>query len=149
MNVLGGGQKLKAVELLIKYDMSPASVIRGLGYPSRVALKSWYRQCRDNGDDIPDANNYRHYSDEQKRIAVEHFFEHGQCLALTIRALGYPSKELLASWVDELAPGRRPKRAAPSKISTAVKERAVVDLVTRKGSAKEVSDALGVERVIP
>ena len=57
-----------------------------------------------------------------------------------MRALGYPSQELLASWIDELEPGRRTKR--PDKM----KEKAVIDLVTREGSAKEVSDGLGAER---
>ena len=63
-----------------------------------------------------------------------------------MRALGYPSQELLASWIDELEPGRRTKRADASRIPDKMKEKAVIDLVTREGSAKEVSDGLGAER---
>lgn len=49
---------------------------------------------------------HRRYDDLQKRAAVDHFFDHGQRLARTVRQPGYPkSKELLASWVDELEPG--------------------------------------------
>lgn len=62
-----------------------------------------------------------------------------------MRALGYPSQELLASWIDELEPGRRTKRADASRIPDKMKEKAVIDLVTREGSAKEVSDGLGAE----
>ena len=63
-----------------------------------------------------------------------------------MRALGYPSQELLSSWIDELEPGRRTKRADASRIPDKMKEKAVIDLVTREGSAKEVSDGLGAER---
>lgn len=31
-------EKLKAVELFIRYDKSPASVIREIGYPCRATL---------------------------------------------------------------------------------------------------------------
>lgn len=99
--------KLRAVELLIKYDFSPQSVIDELGYPCRGSLYNWYEEYLANDSDIPDANPYRHYSESLKRVAVDHCFEHGKCLARTRRALGYPSKELLAAWIDEPGPGRR------------------------------------------
>ena len=38
-------QRLKAIELYIKYGFYAAAVIRELGYPSeRRTLKSWYLQ---------------------------------------------------------------------------------------------------------
>ncbi len=139
-------EKLKAVELFIRYDMSPASVIRELGYPVRATLYAWYDEYLANNGDIPPSEKRRRYTAEQKRVAVDHFFEHGRCLARTMRALGYPSRELLAAWIDELEPGRRPRRADTIRIPAEIKERAVVDLITRKGSAKEISDDPGVER---
>lgn len=99
--------KLRAVELLIKYDFSPQSVIDELGYPCRGSLYNWYEEYLAKDSDIPDINPYRHYSESLKRVAVDYCFEHGKCLARTRRALGYPSKELLAAWIDELEPGRR------------------------------------------
>lgn len=138
-------EKLQAIKLFIKYDYSPAAVIREFGYPSIPALKGWYRQYRDNGDDIPDENNHRRYTDVQKCAAVDHFFEHGQCLARTMRALGYPSQKLLSCWIEELEPGRRYKRISSSEISASVKEKAVVDLITRREPAKEIASELGVE----
>lgn len=139
-------EKLRAVELFVRYDLSPASVIRELGYAARATLYAWYDEYLEHDGDIPQPSGHRRYSDEQKREAVDHFFEHGQCLARTMRAIGYPSQELLASWIDELEPGRRCRRAATAKIPDEIKERAVVDLVTRDGAAKGIADELGAER---
>ena len=47
-------EKLKAVELFIKYDKSPASAIRELGYPCRA----------------PSTSAHRRYTEDQKRAAV-------------------------------------------------------------------------------
>lgn len=129
-------EKLKAVELFIRYDKSPASVIREIGYPCRATLYAWHEEYLANGCDMPSVNNYRRYTEEQRRAAVDHFFEHGQCLARTIRALGYPSQELLAAWIDELEPGRRPKRSSAKRLTHENKQRAVVDLITRKGAQR-------------
>lgn len=139
-------EKIRAVELFIRYDLSPASVIRELGYPCRATLYAWHEEYLANGCDIPSVNNHRRYTEEQRRAAVDHFFEHGRCLARTMRALGYPSQELLASWIDELEPGRRPKRTDTAHIPEETKERAVIDLIARKGPAKDIADELGVER---
>ena len=139
-------EKIRAVELFVKYDLSPASVIRELGYPCRATLYAWHKEYLANGCDMPSVNNYLRYTEEQRRAAVDHFFEHGRCLARTTRALGYPSQELLAAWIDELEPGRRPKRTDTARIPEEVKQKAVIDLVVREGAAKDISDELGVER---
>ena len=77
-------EKVRAVELFVKYDMSPASVVRELGCPARATLCAWYDEYLENGGDIPPQSKRRRCSDEQKRVAVDHFFEHGQCLARTL-----------------------------------------------------------------
>jgi transposase-like protein len=43
-------KRIKAVQLLIQYDMSYATVIRELGYPSKGALINWYKEYIKNGD---------------------------------------------------------------------------------------------------
>lgn len=139
-------EKLKAVELFIKYDKSPASVIRELGYPRRATLYAWYEEYLANGCRMPSTCAHRRYTEDQKRGAVDHFFEHGRCLARTMRALGYPSQELLGAWIDELEPGRRPKRSSARRFSHEAKEQAVIDLVARRGAAKVIADGLGIER---
>lgn len=85
---------------------------------------------------------------------MEHYLEHGKSLARTTRALGYPkSKDYLASWIDELAPGQRrsglaigPRR---EKASLEEKARAVAELEGRDGTAAEVAARLGVAREMP
>ena len=67
-------EKLKAVELFIRYDKSPASVIREIGYPCRATLYAWHEEYLANGCDMPSVNNYRRYTEEQRSAAVDHFF---------------------------------------------------------------------------
>ena len=139
-------EKLKAVELFVKYDKSPASVIRELGHPCRATLYAWYEEYLANGCRMPSTSAHRRCTEDQKRAAVDRFFGHGGRLARTMRALGYPSQEFLAAWIDELEPGRRPKRSSAGRFSREAKERAVVDLVARRGAAKAIADGLGIER---
>ena len=100
--------------LFVKYGKSCMAVINELGHPSRAQLTSWYREYEENGD-LAKGRRAR-YDDAQKRIAVDHHFDHGQCLARTMRKLGYPkSGQLLAQWIEELEPGKRrvrPKAAS-------------------------------------
>lgn len=42
-------QRIKAVELYIKYGLRAAAVIRELGYPNRHSLIVWYKEYLDNG----------------------------------------------------------------------------------------------------
>ena len=44
------------------------------------------------------------YSDQQKKVAAQHYLDHDRCLAGTLKALGYPCRDTLAAWVDELHP---------------------------------------------
>lgn len=139
-------EKRRAIELFIKYDRSATAVVSELGYPSRGLLYTWYRQYQELGEKAF-ANRMSRYNDEEKTAAVEHYFEHGRCLARTMRMLGYPkSSELLSNWVREL----EPERAKPKKVSRAFtyeqRKSAVIDLETRRSSAGEVARKHGVSR---
>lgn len=79
--------ELRAIELFIKYDFGPKSVINELGYPCRASLCNWCNEYLADGNDIPDANPYQHYGEGLKRAVVDHYFKHGKCLARTCRAL--------------------------------------------------------------
>jgi len=66
-----------------------------------------------------------------------------------MRALGYPGRELLTKWIDELHPevryrmvGRAPNIGHPD----AIKSAAVIELSTRKTSAQEIAQKLAVYR---
>ena len=43
-------KRIKAVKLLVQYDMSYAQTIRELGYPTRTALTNWYKEYSKHDD---------------------------------------------------------------------------------------------------
>ena len=139
-------EKRKAIELFIKYDHSATAVVNELGYPSRGLLYIWHRQYQELGEKAF-ANRMSRCNDEEKRTAVEHYFEHGRCLARTMRMLGCPkSSELLSNWARELEPGRsKPKRAARA-FAYEQRKSAVIDLESRRSSADEVAKKHGASR---
>lgn len=65
--------KLRAVELFVKLDFSPQSVINELGYPSRGSLYNWYREYMANGNDIPDAKGMRTFFRASRQLARDSF----------------------------------------------------------------------------
>lgn len=142
-------ERLKAVQLLIQYDLMYSKVITELGYPSRMALKEWYCEYMKYGDLHDRFNKQYKYSEKEKQAAVDYYLEHGQCIRKTCRKLGYPSRTLLMQWIDELAPNE--KRACTSggallKYSSETKENAVMDMCTRSSSVQEIADEYGVTR---
>ena len=62
-------ERIKAVQLLIQYDMSYATVIRELGYPSKGALINWYKEYIENGDLHKDFIRKSKYSEEERQKA--------------------------------------------------------------------------------
>jgi transposase-like protein len=81
--------RIRAVELYIKLGKRVRATIRQLGYPTKNALKGWFRWY-EFGRDLPKgyARPKPKYSQDQKEIAVRHYLEHGRCIAAAIRALG-------------------------------------------------------------
>jgi hypothetical protein len=52
-----------------------------LGYPTKNALKRWHREFEHHQDlSAARVRSWQKYSDEQKRIPVEHFFNHDRCI---------------------------------------------------------------------
>jgi transposase InsO family protein/transposase-like protein len=132
----------KAVDLYIKSDLSAADVVCELGYPSKRMLKLWYREYRDSGSlHEKHRAGYWKYTAEQKQVAVDYYLEHGKSLSRTIRAVGYPTRETLTWWIDELVPGQRKTRmeAGAVQFSQEQKRAAVIDLCSRKKTASEVA----------
>ncbi len=98
---------IKAVKLLIQYDMRYSTVIRELGYPSLKSLRNWYNEYRQNGDLSRDYVRKPRFTDEEKQRAVNYYLEHGRCVSQTVRRLGYPSRPTLDKWILELAPNEK------------------------------------------
>ena len=142
--------RVRAVKLYIKLGKRTAATIRQLGYPTKNALKSWhgeFERCRD----LPMryVRSKPKYSDEQKKLAVDHHLDHGCCMTVTIKALGYPGRDTLAAWIDELHPDAAKRlvgRVGSVPRPAGLKKAAVIELCTRRGSAKAVAEKLGVSR---
>jgi putative transposase len=141
--------KIRAVELYIKLGKRVKATIRQLGYPTKNALKSWYREHEQRGDLSRGFHRAPKYSVAQQQAAVDHFLHHGRCIDWTRRALGYPCRPLLQSWIDERHPELHQRsvgrsRAVPS--APEVKQEAVIALCTRQGKALAIAQDLGVCR---
>ncbi len=143
-------QRMRAVELYIQYDRSCAAVLHELGYPEdRRSIKLWYEEYKENGDLHHEYNGGAHYTDEDMQTAVDHYLSHGKCISRTVRALGYPSRQILREWIKEKAPDTlQPCKSERASVylSQSQKEQAVIDLCSRQKSAKEVAKDYGVTR---
>ena len=139
-------QRRRAAELYERYEHSAADVIRELGYPSKEALRMWHRDwLEERRTGIPSSRgeHYSRYTDGQRRAAVEHYLTHGRRLSRTIRQMGYPSREVLAAWIDELAPGERAVKRGP--VADEVRRMAVARLVAGGVTSRQVAAEVGVE----
>ena len=97
--------RIRGVELYIKLGKRVGATIRQLGYPTENSLKSWHEQyVRDL--DVPRGyvRAKPKYSQAQRQLAVQHYLDQGRCIAWTIKALGYPSRDLLRAWIRESHP---------------------------------------------
>ena len=143
--------RVRAVELYIRYDLSAADTIRELGFPSYKMLVRWYREYQETGRLHGSSNKSHLYTQQQMEAAVNYYLEHGRNISRTVRAVGYPSRETLTRWIDELAPGERKARVkcgSSVQFSQEQKQEAVIELCARGGPAADVADRLGVSRYI-
>ena len=119
--------RIRAVELYIKLGQRVRPTIRQLGYPTKNALKGWYRDYQQHLDlPMRYAGREPKFSHERKAAAIEHYLAHDRCIAATMRALGYPGRGTLTAWVREALPEAR---------------RAVVGSVGRRGYSGELMEA--------
>ena len=142
-------ERLKAVKLLLQYDMSYSTVIRELGYPSKESLRNWYYEYRKEGELHRDFARKTKYSKEEKQIAVDYYIKHGKCVSRTVKKLGYPSRPMLNKWILELKPGEKKYCRSGGynvKYTREQKEEAVISLCTRNKPAKEVAAEYGTTR---
>lgn len=144
-------ERIKAIHLLLQYDMSYAAVIRELGYPSRRALVDWYEEYIENGGLHKDFIKKSKFSDEERQKAVNYYLEHGKCVSRTVKALGYPSRPMLDKWISEMVPEqKRHCRSGGSsvKYTREQKEQAVISLCSRSKPAKEIAAEISVTREV-
>ncbi|MGN1134054.1 MAG: IS3 family transposase [Oscillospiraceae bacterium] len=94
-------QRMKAVQLYIKSDKDFNSVYNELGYPSPNSLLKWYKEFISTGDLKVSAALKPRFTREQIEYALKYYYEHGQKIVATIRAIGYPSRVTLSTWIAE------------------------------------------------
>jgi transposase-like protein len=85
------------------------------------------------------------YSNQQKEVAAEHYLNHDRYLAGTLKALGYPCRETLSAWVDELHPETRMHVVGKMRSvlrPPELKQAAVIELCTRQISAQAIAQKL-------
>ena len=100
--------RFRAVELYIELGKRVRPTIRQLGYPTKNALKGWYREYQQRLDLAAGyAGREPKFSQAQKAAAIEHYLTHDRCIAATMRALGYPGRGTLTKWVREAFPEAR------------------------------------------
>ncbi|CAI1915302.1 Transposase and inactivated derivatives [Serratia fonticola] len=145
-------ERIRAIELYFKYGRKLAPVVRDLGYPSKRNLRRWIRLWEASGGVTETIRRKPRYSDVQKQAAVEHYLNHGCCLAFTTRTLGYPCCDVLARWVNELHPDRRLTFTSTinqnAPFEPKLKRQAVMALCTRRVSAGEIARNIGVSRTV-
>ena len=143
-------ERIRAVKLYIKLGRRLGATLRKLGYPTKNSLISWYREYEDEQDlQVGYSRAPSKYSAEQKQRRVQHYLDHDQCIASTLRAMGYPCRDLLTRWIDELHPQLRQRmegRAPNTQHPPEVKNAAVLDLCTRTTSARSIAESVGVCR---
>ena len=139
--------RLRAIRLYIKLGKRVGLTIRQLGYPTENALKGWYREYEERGDLPTGYARQPMYSQAQKDRAVDHYLEHGRCIVATIKALGYPSRDLLSAWIEQVYPqGRARVTGRVPELAPEAKQSAVIALCMRSASAQSVADDVGVSR---
>jgi putative transposase len=143
-------ERMRAVALFIKLGKRVHATLRALGYPTKNSLKGWCREFEAHQElKVAYAPRKPKYTEEQKRAAVDYYFDNGRCISTTIRALGYPGRACLHEWIDILRPGQRIRivgQAHNVAHPEAFKNAAVVELCTRRGSARALAETLAVDR---
>ena len=142
-------ERLKVIELYLKYNKSTSDVINKLGYPDPKSLRKWYKDYlmeKETGIERNLNKCMQKYSYEQKKVAIDHFYEHGCNISRTVSMIGYPSRATLRNWCEQLTPWTRSIYTSGIQYSKENKIEAVLDLCTRNGSACDVASQHGVNR---
>jgi putative transposase len=99
--------RLRGVQFRIKLDKRIGLSIRQVGSPTKNALKSWHGEYEQRLGRPAGYARQPQCPQAQKERAVGRYLDHGRCIAATIRALGHPSRSLLAAWLQDLNPQAR------------------------------------------
>lgn len=94
--------RIRAVELYIQLGKRVRATIRQLGYPTKNALRNWYREYQQHqGLRVGCVARTAKFSEAQKQAALEHYRTHDRCISATMTALGYPGRGTLTAWFEK------------------------------------------------
>ena len=100
--------RVRAVELYIQLGKRLNATIRQLSYPTKNAVRGWYREYVENLDlRVQAVARAPKFSEARKQAALEHFRTHDRCISATLRELGYPGRGTLTARVREAFPEAR------------------------------------------
>ena len=103
-------EKLMAVNLYYQYNKRPKMVINKLNYLNNgTTLFRWVKEFETKGYVTEDIKKTSKFTGKQRDEAVHYYLEHGNSISETVKALGYPSRQTLISWLDRDLPDRRAK----------------------------------------
>jgi putative transposase len=79
-------ERIRALKLYVKLGKRLGVTIRQLGYPTKNSLIGWYREYERYRDLLMGyVRSSGKYSVEQMKVAVQHYLDHGRCIAFTLR----------------------------------------------------------------
>ena len=125
-------ERTRAVNLYIEYNLNSEAVVRELGYPSKPALRYWYKEYKETGELHEASKLLSRYSQEEKARAVVHYMTISQNLRETCRVLGYPHRQVLREWIDEYYPDTGKRSSGVVKYTIEQKEAAVNEMLNRE-----------------
>ena len=141
-------ERIRAIKFYINCGYNAAYTVRKLGYPNVTQIPRWYKEYISNNDLHKERTKWFKYSDKEKRLAVDYYFEHGRNALKTVKALGYPSRPLLIEWVKELDPeeGKRRCKSFKSPVRCSHEEQIQAVMESCKGNLKisQIAEIYGV-----
>lgn len=135
-------EKMRSLNLYIQYNHRAVPVVRELGYPDRHMRVKWYKQYETMGTLTKEVKRRPQFSEQQKREALQYYWEYGQSIVSTIRYFGYPSATTCKSWLNEAHPDRTKyciSDGTMAEYPKEKKEQAVIALCSRAKSAKGIA----------
>lgn len=95
-------ERMKVVRLYIESGFNEGAVIKALGHPSPNTIRSWYREYTETGKLHEVSAPKPHFTQGQKQAAVCYYRDNHASITQTCRAMGYPCRDVLKGWIQEL-----------------------------------------------
>ena len=93
-------ERMLAVKTYYKFNKNLIALYNELGYPYPNALRGWINEYETNGNLHKYSKKVR-YTQEQIDKAVSFCLSHDNNISNTVKVLGYPSRLILAKWMQE------------------------------------------------